>query len=78
MYVGFGKISAQLHTLIMHTPRLWDLHHCFEDFLMIFFLSGVFSNASNFARRAVTTYRATPVLQILHYLCEISEDVKET
>ena len=37
MYVGFGNISAQRHTLIMHTPRLWDLHHRFEDFLMIFF-----------------------------------------
>ena len=47
MYVGFGKISAQLHTLIMHTPRLWDLHHCFEDFLMIFFCQVFFSNASN-------------------------------
>ena len=34
MYVGFGKISAQLHTLIiMHTPTLRDFRHCFEEFV---------------------------------------------
>ena len=32
MYVGFGKVSAQLHILIMHKPSLWDFRHCFEDF----------------------------------------------
>ena len=71
MYVGFGKISAQLHTLIMHTPRLRDFRHCSEEF----FLVRCCFKRLKFREKRVTTYRATPVLQILHYLCEISEDV---
>ena len=66
MYVGFGKISAQLHTLIMHTPRHWDFRHCFELRFLIFFVRCFFKRLK-FRERRVITCNSTNM--------EISEDV---